>query len=269
MRSRTKFEEKTYDYDGVKIRYVDLGEGEPIMFLHGLGGAIEDNDACFEYLADEYRVIAMDCPGTGFSDKPDRNYDIYYLVDFTLDFADRLGLDSFYLVGGSQGGMQVLLCCDKAPDRIRKAVVYSPSGVWKAKPLAAKFIRLMPPWFVRPLMHITSLFWNSPGYPEYRQARREALEFIDNAELPGFGRHVLGCLASQLERDFRPVYAGIKTPVRIIWGQHDFGMNVKMGRELVTVIPGSELIEVPRAGHNVSTELPEYFAERVKEFIKE
>jgi pimeloyl-ACP methyl ester carboxylesterase len=264
---RTSFEEKYYDYDGCSVRYVDIGAGDPVVFLQGLGGKIEDNDACFQYLTDRYRVIAMDSPGTGFSDKPDLEYSVDYLVDFTFDFVSRLGIDKFYLVGGSQGGMQVLLCCLRAPDRIRKAVVYSPSGVWKPKPVFVSILKSLPPSAARPILHITSFFWNSPFYPGYIEERRQALEFVDSREMPGFGRHVLGCLASQFDRDYRELYARVETPVLILWGQHDFGMNVSMGRELVGIIPGSQLIEVPGAGHNVPVELPEFFAGKVIEFF--
>jgi pimeloyl-ACP methyl ester carboxylesterase len=116
-------------------------------------------------------------------------------------------------------------------------------------------------------MHFTSLFWNSPTYPKYREERRQALEFIDSRELPGFGRHVLGCLASQFERDYREIYTQVTTPVLILWGVLDFGMNVRMGRELQQILPDSRLIEVPGAGHDVSTEKPDYFAEKAIEFF--
>jgi pimeloyl-ACP methyl ester carboxylesterase len=265
---RTTLEEKYLDFDGCRVRYIDEGAGEPIVFLHGLGGKIEDNDACFPHLTGRFRVIAMDCPGTGWSDKPEREYDINYLVEFAFYFVSRLGIDRFFVVGGSQGGMHTLLCCLHSPERIKKAVVYSPSGVWPARPTLARLFRWLPPGAAKPLLHITSLFWNSPFYSGYIENRREALEFVDSREMPGFGMHVLGCLASQFERDYRELYATIDKPVLILWGQHDFGMNVRMGRELVTIIPGSQLIEVPRAGHNVSTEFPEFFAEKVSAFFQ-
>ncbi len=265
---RTTYPEKYMDYEEGRVRYIDIGEGEPIVFLHGLGGHIEDNDPCFQYLINNYRVIAMDALGTGFSDFPERKYDINYLVDFTFDFADRMGLGKFYVVGGSQGGMQTLLCCKHSPERVIKAAIYSASGVWKRKPFLVWLFRHLPPRAVRPFMHFTSYFWNAFSHPNYWENRRQALEFIDSRPLPGFGMHVLGCLASQFERDYREIYATIETEVLILWGQQDFGMPVKMGRELVNILPHAKLIEVPNAGHNVSIEKPEFFAEQVTAFFK-
>ena len=80
--------------------------------------------------------------------------------------------------------------------------------------------------------------------------------------------HVLGCVASQFAKDYRAIYATVETDVLIMWGQDDYGMPVKMGRELVNILPHSKLIEVPKTGHNVSIEKPEFFAEQVTAFFK-
>lgn len=265
---RTSFEEKYFDYDGLRIRYVDVGEGDPIVFLNGLGGKIEDNDTCFSYLMRDFRVVAFDCPGSGWSDKPARRYNMDYLTEFALDFISRLGIDKFFLAGGSMGGMHTLMCCLKAPDRVRKAVIYSASGVWPANPFLAQALRLLPPQAARPMLHFTSLLWNSPFYPRYLELRREALEYIDSREQPGFGRHVLDMTATQFDRDYRELYRDVITQVLILWGTHDFGMPVAQGRELQTILPRATLIEVPGAGHNVSTEKPEFFADKAREFFK-
>lgn len=255
------------DFDGCRVRYIAIGDGPPLLFLHGLGGKIEDNDACFPYLTSRFRVIAMDCPGSGFSDKPDREYTIDSLVEFCLEFATRVGLDRFYLCGGSQGGMKTLLCCLSAPERVIKAAVYSPSGVWPPNPGLAWLFRNLPPDAVRLFFQGASLFWNSPSYPDYWKNRGDSLEVLNTMELPGFGRHVFGCLASIFERDFRPIFAEVITPLLILWGKHDFGMPVAQGRELHKLIPASRFIEVPRSGHNVSIEMPEYFADEISSFF--
>jgi len=264
---RTSLPEKFFDYDGIKIRYVDLGEGPVIVFLHGLGGKIEDNDRCFPFLTNDYRIIAMDCPGTGWSDKPNRKYDIDYLVDFSLDFVSRLGIERFFLVGGSQGGMHTLLCCLKAPEKIPAALIYSASGVWRKNPFITTFFRLMPPSFVKILLRITSKFWFSNDWPERDEAIKSSLEYIDKCEMPGFGKHVLGCLASQFAKDYRKMYADVKTPVKILWGENDHGMPWRMGEELNKILPDSDFLKVPGAGHNISTEMPEFFADNVKTFF--
>lgn len=265
---RTSYEEKYYDYDGIKIRYIDIGSGAPIVFAHGLGGKIEDNDTIFPFLEGHYRIIAMDQPGSGFSDKPgDIDYSIDYLVDFIFDFASRMGVDRFHIAGGSQGGLLSLLCCEHAPERIDKAVIYSPAGVWPPNPLISKLAAIAPPGFVRPFLHVTSLFWNSPKHPDYWQMRKDALDFVDNAELPGFGKHVMGCVASVFANDQRERFARVTTPVLLFWGLHDFGMPVAQGRALMEILQNANMIEVSEAGHNVFTERPALCAKHVIDFL--
>ncbi|HPN94838.1 MAG: 2-hydroxy-6-oxononadienedioate/2-hydroxy-6-oxononatrienedioate hydrolase [bacterium ADurb.Bin236] len=268
-------EEKYYDFDGLSIRYVDSGPAErapgapAIFFIHGLGGSIEDNSACFPYLARDWRVVAFDCPGTGKSDKPDREYDIDYLTDFSLELATRLGLDKFYIAGGSQGGLQALLCCLRSPERIYKAAVYSPAGVWAPNPLGAAFFSALPPVATKLFFRISSMLWYSPGFAGAAELRREDLAEKDAYEQPGFGKHVFGCLVSQMSGDFRPVFRRIETPTLILWGTHDFGMPSRMGDELHGLMKDSIFEKVPRAGHNIPKERPEFFARRLTEFFSE
>lgn len=266
---RTRFEESWLDYDGMRLRVVDTGRGDPILFPHGLGGKIEDNDLIFPFLAHRYRVISVDQPGSGLSDKPvGIDYTVEWLADFLLDFASRLGLESFHLIGGSQGGLLTLLCCEKAPERVRRAVVYSPSGVWDANPALAGVVKRLPPHAVRAFMRFTSLFWNSPARPDYWSGRAQALEFVDEAsQEPGFGRHVFGCVASVFSEDFRPRFARITTPLLILWGEHDFGMPVSQGQELHRLIPHAQFETIPEAGHNVLSERPRLCAAKIKKFL--
>jgi pimeloyl-ACP methyl ester carboxylesterase len=267
---RTTFEESWFDYDGMNLRVVDTGRGDPLLFAHGLGGKIEDNDLIFPFLADRYRVISVDQPGSGLSDKPEHiDYSVDWLADFLLDFATRIGLDTFYLAGGSQGGLLTLLCCEKAPQRVRKAVVYSPSGVWDANPALAQVMKRMPSHTVRGFMRFTSLFWNSPTRPDYWSGRSRALEFVDEAaQSPGFGRHVFGCMGSVFSEDFRPRFARIAAPLLILWGEHDFGMPVSQGRELKKLVPHAQFETIPEAGHNVLSERPRLCASKIKKFLR-
>lgn len=178
--------------DGYKIRYIDLGNKklEPILFLHGLGGRIEGDIDCFSYLVRDFRIIAFDQIGSGYSDKPVIKYDLEYLVDFIFKFADKLKLTKFYICGGSQGGLLALLCAYKNPEKIIKIAIYSPSGVWNKNLLLSKTFKVLPPIFGRYFLHFTSYFWLSSNYKNREQHRLNDIQFIDSREMPGFGMHL-------------------------------------------------------------------------------
>lgn len=265
-----KLNEKWIKVEGINIRYVDLGNknGKPILFLHGLGGRIEADSACFPYLERDFRIIGFDQPGSGYSEKPVRRYDLEYLVDFIFKFADALKLEEFYISGGSQGGLLALLCSAEKPERIIKSAIYSPSGVWGAYPIISNFFKILQPKAGKIFLHITSHFWLSSGYKNREEHRLNDVKFIDSREMPGFGLHVLGSLVSLFAKDRRPIFAKIKTPTLIFWGVKDYGQPIFQGRYLAKIMPNATLIEIPDSGHNTSTEKPEFFVSKIKEFFK-
>jgi 2-hydroxy-6-oxonona-2,4-dienedioate hydrolase len=68
--------------DGLNVRYVDTKDGRPVLLLHGLGGSIESWSNNISELSQDLRVITLDLPGFGFSDKPKFDYTIKFYVQF-------------------------------------------------------------------------------------------------------------------------------------------------------------------------------------------
>jgi 2-hydroxy-6-oxonona-2,4-dienedioate hydrolase len=264
-----KLQFKWLKIKGCNIRYVDIGkkDGKIIIFLHGLGGSIEADTACFEFLTKDFRVIEFDQPGSGYSDKPVRKYNLEFLVDFVFKFADKLSLNKFYVCGGSQGGLLALLCCAKEPNRIIKSAIFSPSGIWGKHILISNFFKILPPIAGKLFLHITSHFWYSFNYKDRKKLQANSIRYIDSREMPGFGMHILGCLESVFAKDRRPTYGRIITPTLIFWGTNDYGQPIYQGRYLNRIMQKAKLIEVPDTGHNVSTEKPLFFASEIKKYF--
>jgi pimeloyl-ACP methyl ester carboxylesterase len=113
------------------ISTMTAGQGEPVVCLHGLGGTKASFMPTIAALASCYRVIAIDLPGFGDSDKPlTARYDSGYFADATLALLDELGVDRARLIGNSMGGriaIETGLC---APDRVEQVVLLSPAMAW-------------------------------------------------------------------------------------------------------------------------------------------
>lgn len=97
-----------FDSDGVKIRYIMAGEGEPVILIHGFTASAVLNwqqPGVFDALAENYQVVALDNRGHGASGKP-READKYgvEMVRDILRLMDHLGLEKAHLVGYSMGG---------------------------------------------------------------------------------------------------------------------------------------------------------------------
>ncbi len=117
----------SFDARGVKIRYVTQGEGEPVVLVHGLLASALMNwqiPGVMAALARDHRVIALDLPGHGGSDKPEKAeaYGVQMAEDVVL-LLDHLKIDKAHIVGYSLGGMITVKLLTRHPDRVRSAAV--------------------------------------------------------------------------------------------------------------------------------------------------
>jgi pimeloyl-ACP methyl ester carboxylesterase len=117
----------SFDAKGVKIRYVVQGAGEPVVLIHGLHASAFINwqaPGIFDALAKEHRVVALDLPGHGGSDKPDDEaaYGVQMVEDVIL-LLDHLKIEKAHIVGYSLGGMIALKLVALHPDRVRSVVL--------------------------------------------------------------------------------------------------------------------------------------------------
>lgn len=123
---------ETFDSAGVAIRYVEQGEGEPVVLIHGFARSIElgwKQPGILDELAKQFRVIALDCRGHGGSDKP-RDQTMYGLamVEDVVQLLDHLDIDTAHIVGYSMGGRIALKLATTHPARVRTAVLIGSGG---------------------------------------------------------------------------------------------------------------------------------------------
>jgi pimeloyl-ACP methyl ester carboxylesterase len=118
---------QSFDAKGVHLRYFVQGAGEPVVLIHGLLASAKlnwDIPGVTAALAKEYRVIALDLPGHGGSDKPE-SPDAYgvQMADDVLLLMDHLKIKKAHLVGYSLGGMITVKFLTLHPDRVLSATV--------------------------------------------------------------------------------------------------------------------------------------------------
>ncbi len=128
------------------IHYLEMGRGEPLLFVHTVGQSIYTWRRMMPILAQYYRVIALDLPGFGQSGRPySLNYSMDEMSDCLLMFLDAIGLKSTYAVGFSLGAVYLMDAVMKAPDRFTKTAVLAPGGITKEMP--AKVRQMEQPFF--------------------------------------------------------------------------------------------------------------------------
>jgi pimeloyl-ACP methyl ester carboxylesterase len=126
-------EEGYFDSNGVKIRYIDEGRGEPVLLIHGFTLNIEGQwgvPGIIKALAKEYRVIALDNRGHGKSDKPhDPKQYGTEMVEDAVRLLDHLKVDKAHVVGYSMGGTITAKLLVTHPDRLLSATLGGSGGV--------------------------------------------------------------------------------------------------------------------------------------------
>lgn len=89
----------------IKIHYEIYGQGEPILFIHGLGSSIQDWENQITYFSAHYQVVVLDLRGHGSSDKPTEPYSVSLFTQDVAQLIQTLKLEKVNVVGHSLGGM--------------------------------------------------------------------------------------------------------------------------------------------------------------------
>jgi pimeloyl-ACP methyl ester carboxylesterase len=123
--------DKFFDANGIRIRFVEQGSGEPVVLHHGLGGTLQSwiDSGVFHKLAVDHRVIALDARGHGKSDKP--HDAVQYGREMALDVVrllDHLSIKRAHIVGYSMGAGITSQLLTLHPDRFLTATLGAAAG---------------------------------------------------------------------------------------------------------------------------------------------
>jgi pimeloyl-ACP methyl ester carboxylesterase len=120
------------EIDGFKISHVEVGAGEPVILVHGLGGSWEDWIELIPVLKPAFRVCAIDIPGFGMSPPPAEgqpDFDLAFVASFISKFMDAKGYSRAFLIGNSMGGGITLRFAIDYPQRIHGLVLANGIGL--------------------------------------------------------------------------------------------------------------------------------------------
>jgi len=268
----------------VRIRAVEIGSGEPVLFLHGFSLCTAHWAPLVAQLP-TFRCIAIDMPGHGGSDSV--NYDKVDLRRWSKEMLtavlDRLGLDSVHLVGHSQGAMLGLFLALDAPERVRSLVAIGTPAVAFGAPLSS--LRVLA------RRGIGQLLLSIPK-PRgmYRRVLADTLGEHALATMPidliratylatqrrGFGRTVSTYLREMFQgADAQPPryvlsddeLARIRQPVAVLLGSNDDRyQSLTEASKRAALIPGARF-EVLPGGHEPWLDDLDRCADRISRFL--
>lgn len=242
---------KTVQTHHVPVRYIEGGEGPPLVFLHGAGG-VTPEDPFLNALARTHHVYAPLLPGYGDSEEAPEIRD---MLDFTLhtwDVVDALGLKDPILVGHSMGGMIAAEMAAVQPHDVSRLGLICPAGLWMDDHPVTDLFALMP--YEMP----QALFHDAEAGAAILTANRKVDDpnflqtyLVANARQLGMAGRILfpipeRGLASRLYR--------IKARTVIVWGDSDRMIPPPYAHAFKKGIAGAELVSIPEAGHMAPVE---------------
>lgn len=264
------------DIDGARINYAEIGEGPPIVFVHGLGGCWQNWLENMPRMAElGFRAIALDLPGFGASPMPPWEISIPAYGQLVQDFCERLDVTGCTLVGNSMGGFVATEVAVTNVPLVERLVLVSSAGISHAsmrrEPVVAGarvavaanplLFRLGLPEMRRPRLRNLSMA-GVMRHPD--QLRTELLiEFITHS----FGSEgFLPAVAALTGYDLLDRLEDIHDPTLIVWGRDDLVVPASDSAGFAERISGSRLVVFDDCGHVPMAERPLRFNRLLAEF---
>ena len=267
--------------EGRQINLVEIGEGPPLLFVHGLGGAWQNWLEQLPAFAQRHRCIALDLPGFGHSQMPAKKISISG-YGRTLDaVCDELNIEAACFVGNSMGGFVSAELAIAFPQRVERLVLVSAAG------LSIEHQRNEPALAVMRRMENVLTFYTgwlaSRSDAVTRRARLRkatlglvarhpdrlhpalAAEQLRGSGKPGF----IDALDALTDYPIRDRLPSIGCPTLIVWGTHDRLVPLADASEFERLIPGSRKVIFEDTGHVPMLERPERFNAALEEFLSE
>jgi pimeloyl-ACP methyl ester carboxylesterase len=260
----------------LRLRYVDVWPrtelAPPVVLLHGIASRLEEYEDVIEGLRRHRRVVVMDLPGNGYSDKPTRRYTLSFLEDAVLALLDRLELRSADLAGGSLGGNLTLRLGHREPQRFRRLASWGPAGAWEPKRFLAwtgDALRRAGDTIFWPIVWVQSRFWYHSAWPGRGRALAEAFTHFREIHGPGFVRMYFDLVREQLVTSLFPIAPAIAQRTLVVWGDRDHALGMARGvRRLVELLPDARLSVMNGVGHAAASEAPADLCQRVDAFLQ-
>ncbi|HEY6729550.1 MAG TPA: alpha/beta hydrolase [Solirubrobacterales bacterium] len=260
------------------VNYAEIGEGEPIIFIHGIAGCWRNWLENLPWCGREYRAIALDLPGFGDSPMPSWEITMANYGRLIHDFCERLGIERVAaLVGNSMGGFIATEAVIEEPERFDRLVLISAAGIsfaeWQGKSVdaAGRIVKAAIPF----LSGERRSYWTRPRgrklafgrvvrNPNRLRPELLAEQVRPGLQAPGFS----DALASIWGYDTRERLPEIEIPTMVVWGLNDQIVPVEAALGYHRLIPKSRLELFERTGHLPMMERPGRFNPMLAGFIE-
>ena len=262
---------------GLKIRYIVIGSGAPLVLIHGIGEFLEVWWLNVLPLSEHYRVYAIDLPGHGLSDKPKIDYNLAFATDVVSGFEQAMGIDRASLIGHSLGGLIAMSVAVSYPEQVGKLVLVDSAGFNDRVPLLYRLccLPLVGELIVEPtvkagIRHGMKRAFYNPDLVSDEMVEKD-YQFM---KMPGAKqallniiRHGVSFRGPSPEIIFLDKLSLIKSPTLLIHGAQDKVIPLQYARKARRLIPRARLKIIEECGHCPYIEKTPEFNKTVINFL--
>lgn len=248
--------------DSLNINYLEQGEGELVVLLHGWGSNITLFNHTVSVLSKKYKVVAMDMPGFGESDEPKEPWCVDDYVDFVLKFIESYSPKKVTLLGHSFGGRVIIKMCSRAlPFEIDKIILVDSAGVKPKKTFKQKVKQNI----YKATKNIYSSSAVQKMFPDALENLRKKNGSADyNAASPMMRQ----TLVKVVEEDLTELMPNVKAPTLLIWGTLDDATPLSDAKLMEKLMPEAGLVTFEGAGHYSFLECQAQYGRVLASFMK-
>jgi pimeloyl-ACP methyl ester carboxylesterase len=246
-------EKATYlEVEGARVRYLDVGEGPPVVLVHGFASSLETWLAVVPTLSKTHRVLALDLKGFGWTDRPEGDYSPAAQARIITALMDARGIEKAAVVAHSWGASVALALALQSPERVSRLALYD---AWVYESQIPTFFHFARAPALGELLF--GLFYGERSderiglaFYDQRFVTEQLVEEVEKSlERPGTRAAALAAVRGQRYADFEANYSKVAVPTLLLWGREDLTTPPAIGERLSRQLPNSKLIIYPRCGH--------------------
>lgn len=240
-----------------KFKFIEEGEGEPLILLHGLFGALSNFNELIEYFRHHYKVVVPMLP---LLEMDLLHTSVGGLQKYVHKFIERFDYKNVHLLGNSLGGHVALVHILKHPERIKSLTLTGSSGLFE-NGMGDTYPKRGDYEYIKKKTEVT---FYDPAVAT-KELVDEVFETVNNR------LHVIRILAlakSAIRNNLGEELRQITAPTLLIWGNNDTITPPFVGREFQRLIPNSELHFIDLCGHAPMMERPDEFNQILHKFLQ-
>lgn len=238
------------------FKYCEEGDGEPIVLLHGLFGALSNFNHLIAYFSNRYKVTIPLLP---LYDLELDQTTVGGMVDYVTRFINYKNYPKVHLIGNSLGGHIAQIYCLQNFDKVKSMTLTGSSGLFENS-LGDTYPRKSDYEYVRKKAEAT---FYDPALAT-KELTDEVFEIVNNRAK---AIRLVVMAKSALRHNLRDELPKMQLPVCLIWGQNDTVTPAFVGEEFKKLLPNAQLHYIDKCGHAPMMEQPEQFNHILEQFL--